>query len=166
MALLTNDDLRDIYESMVQPSGHQNPMQFMARILLNSGADPDYVGADGKVGLMPVLPSVATSMVGAPEAATLAGNLSATLAMDQLIFQNVTSEEMAYIKFELGVEASGHTRETKEEWKALPELTIQLRDKLYPPLATVEQVIRILTKRPDKVSKTRTAFYKKLIGER
>ena len=87
-------DLKMLYEAVIKSSGHPDRMGFMARIMLTSGGDPDYIDIEGKVGLMPVDPSVAAQAVGATDVQSVQGNITATLAMDMLIFQQTMDVEM------------------------------------------------------------------------
>ena len=85
--ILTDDELRGLYEAVIRGSGHPDPIGYMASIILTSEGDPDYIGADGKMGLMPVTPDYAASLVGATEVLSIQANVIATLAMDMLLFE-------------------------------------------------------------------------------
>ena len=158
---LSPDDLREIYEALIKPSGHPDPMGFMARIILTSGGDPDYVHVDGKMGLMPVTPDYAFNITGSKDVQSLQGNIMTTLAMDTMLFQNLKSLKMAIIKFHDGFDAESPSPETAEILEELPDARIEIRDAMYPPLATVADVIRLIT--PDdktNISNERLDFFK------
>lgn len=143
--ILSVDELRGVYESAVRASGHPDPIGYMARAILDSGGDPDYIGVDGKVGFMPVHPDYAAKLVGATEVQSLQGNIIATLAMDIILFQQTQDLRMSMILFHDGQDATQQASdETQDILDELDDARQHMHDTLFPRLATVEDVIKLL----------------------
>ena len=142
--MLSSAELREILEAVVLPTGHPDPMGFIARMVLFSEADPDYVDVDGKFGILPMTPDFASQLVGATEIQSLQGNIVAALAIDMLNFSVMNTLEEVIIAFhESGADTAGPI--TREALKELPQARVNMRELLYPRKATVKDVIKLLS---------------------
>jgi len=142
MSELTPQELRNIYEAMVAQSGHPDPMGYMARIMLTSGGDPDYIDADGRIGLMPVKPDIAAQTVGSNDVSSLEGNVMTTLAMDIMFF-----EQFKNIDAMINVFHSGGTEgdaATKIILQSLDEARMETNKLIFPRRATFDDVIQYM----------------------
>lgn len=162
--ILSVEELRGIYESVVRGSGHYDPVGYMARIILTSGGDPDYIDADGRMGLLPTSPNYAASLVGATEVQSLQGNVIATLAMDISIFQQTQDVDMALVLFHDGEDANASpSPETQEIIDNLPDARTVMYDTLFPRLAKVSDIISLLDGEGDTdVSSNELQFFEYL----
>lgn len=145
--MMTGNELRSLYESVVKQSGHPDPVGYMARALAFSDANPDYMDIEGKQGFMPVHPDRALKEVGAKNVSLLENNVPATLAMDMLYFDQFGRIEDMIVAFHEGIDAVGNpSDELRELLDNLPELRQSMIEIIAPRLATVDDVISILTK--------------------
>lgn len=159
---LNAEELRAVYDSMIRPIGHPDPIGFIARALLTSEGDPDYIDINGKMGFIPLDPERAMTELGVTEVQSLEGNISAALAMDIQNIQRVdTLEEMVVLTHD---GESAPSAETKQMLEELPQAKEEVHALLFPPLASVEDVIKLLRDTDvAKPSKTRMNFFKELL---
>ena len=157
---LNDEELRALYETAVRTAGHPDPVGYMARALVFSEADPDYLDVEGKMGFMPVHPDRAIAEVGARDVQSLQSNVAATLAMDILYFDQFQSLEEMIIAFHEGVEvvAEPRSEEMQELIENLPELREKMREIVLPRLATIDDVIKFMTNQPNPPKKQIEAF--------
>lgn len=164
---LSSRELLQIYESMIKPFGHPDPLGFITRVLLLSGGDPDYIDSDGNQGFMPVMADVAIEMTGVPEVQTLQNNLTATLTIDRLYFESLTSVDRMIIAFHFSEEEATGTL-TNEHLDFLNDVNEGRKESLailYPPIATVENVIELLNEDliDERLSTNEKSFFKTLL---
>ena len=153
--ILEQAELKVLYESVVKSSGHPDRMGYMARIMLTSGGDPDYIDISGRVGLMPVDPSAAAQITGATDVQSIQGNVLATIAMDMLIFQQTMDVEMMIREF--------HREDSDEILSELDEARIEVDKFLHPRRATVEDVMTMIADDEDEdVPHDRMIFFEAL----
>ena len=166
--ILDDEQLRQLYVGIIKPFQHPDPVGFVTRAILLSGGDSGF-WEDGFVGFMPVRPGDAAREVGASEVVTLSSNVSATLAMDRLNFDTYqTIDDMVLAlhfpdDFEQG-------KRTKEQTELLEEIENSREDTLFilePPLATVDDVIKLLKNNADAihVSEKQKEFFDFLLTE-
>lgn len=145
--MMSGNELRSLYESVIKQSGHPDPVGYMARALAFSDANADYLDIEGKQGFMPVHPDRALKEVGAKNVSILENNIPATLAMDMLYFDQFGRIEDMVVAFHEGIDAVGNpSDEMRELLDNLPELRKSMTEIVAPRLATVDDVISILTK--------------------
>lgn len=161
---LTDLQLRQIYQAVVKTSGHPDPVGYMARAIVFSDGDPDYVDIEGKMGFMPVTPDRAMEEVGSSDVQSLQGNILTTLAMDIQYFSNLKTIEGMVIAFHEGIAALQQQRseEMTDLLDALPQLRSDVLEILSPRLATVEDVIKLMLKNPS-VSASRLNAFKEIV---
>lgn len=147
--ILETQELLQLYEAVVKPFGHPDPLGYMARALLESEGDPDYIDVEGKRGFMPVDPARALEMTGASEIQSLQSNLVATLTMDRMLFEDYRSIDDMIIAFHYGDDAtSGDKTKSQSDFIALVNEGRQdVHRLMYPPFATVKDVIKALDER-------------------
>jgi len=131
--------------------------------LLLSEGDPDFA-EDGFVGFMPVRPGDAVEQVGVQEVQSLESNVTATLAMDRLNFDKYQSIDDMVLAMHFPddvLNPENRTKDQKELLEAIDEAREDIGEIINPPLATVDDVIRILQDNKDnvKVSKKRMDFF-------
>jgi len=164
---LTERELLELYEAVVKPFEHPDPLGYMVRALLVSEGDPDFIDGDGDRGFMPVNPSRATETTGVQEVQSLQNNVIATLSLDRILYENYQSIDDMIIAFHFGDEAVAeeYTGEQKAFLDAVNDGRPEVEDLLYPPLATVEDVIKLLSESESKkkMTKSRKDFFRKLI---
>lgn len=164
---LTPKQLLEIYEGVIKPFGHPDPLGYVSRALLESEGDPDFVDVEGKRGFMPVLPEVALEMTGATEVQSLQGNIVATLTMDRMLFDKYRSVDAMMVAFHFG-ESELRDEFTKKQ-KDLIELVNDSRtytqQLMYPPIAKVKDVIEILDERrvDKRLSSKEKSFFSYLL---
>lgn len=167
--ILTQTELLELYEGVVKPFGHPDPLGFMTRALLLSEGDPDYVNLSNEVGFMPVVPDRALDMVGASEVQSLQGNVVATLAMDRLNFDKYRGIDEMILVFHFGesVIQSGPNKEQRDFLNEVKEARPDTYDLLYPRMATVADVIEVLGKSnvDKRLTQGEVSFFEFLLGE-
>lgn len=154
--ILTAQELREVYEGLVLPFGHPDPIGYMTRAYLLSGGDSDYFGGDGKIGFMPVEPERAATMIGVQDVASLQNNVAATVMMDMMYFNMYRDIDNMIVAFHFGEEAvdevtgtyTGNIRAFLDE---VDNGRGVMREIVSPPRATLNDVLRMLK---DYVSKT------------
>lgn len=146
--ILAPSQLRDVYEALVVPMGHPDPIGYMTRAVVMSGGDDEYVGGDGKLGFMPVDPTTALEMTGNGNVYTLQDNVSVTVTMDLMFFQTYGRLEDMMIAFHFGEElipGDGVYRgRVKSFIDNVNELRKDMRDVVSPRRATVKDVFKLL----------------------
>lgn len=167
--ILSAEELQDLYEAVIKPFGHPDPLGFVTRAIIFSGGDPDYIDTDGLVGFMPVDPTLAMDMVGAQEVQSLQGNLVATLAIDRILFNEYKSINEMIVRFHFPEVQENvlETKQAKDLIKEVNETREEILDIMYPKLATVDDVIKLIQER-DKTTKltdNQSKFFDKLIGD-
>lgn len=162
---MTPEELRGLYEAVVKSSGHPDPIGYMARAMVFSDSDPDYIDVEGRQGFMPVHPDRAMQSVGSRDVQSLQGNVATTMAMDIMYFDQFGSLRDMMVAFHEGPDAVGSplSAEMKELMDALPELRDEIKKVVSPRLATVDDVIKILT-RKTTVSKKRIEAFKDILN--
>lgn len=163
MAELTAQELQDVYNAMVKPIGHPDPVGFMARALLRSGGDPDYIGVDGTMGFLPLDADRALAELGALDVQSLEGNIGAALAAD---VQNL--EKAGTLRGMMILTHDGDENPSPETQAMLDDLDaakVEMKEILFPRLATVEDVIMVLKARKTP-TKTRMNFFEGLLNGR
>lgn len=166
--ILPTEQLVQVYEGVIKPFGHPDPLGFMTRSLLMSEGNPDFIDVEGKQGFMPALPEVALEMTGATEIQSLQGNLIATLTMDRMFFDKYRSINDMMIAFHFGEDAALNERSGKQMSliNDVNEAREDTQDLMYPPMATVNDVIKVLDQsRVDRRLTTKeTNFFEYLLG--
>lgn len=146
MAVLTELELRQIYESIVKPFGHPDPLGYMVRAYLTSGCDPDYIGDDDKQGFMPVSMKQVKEVLGqTTDIASAQGNIMTTLTMDRILYDLHGSIENMILAFHFGEEnLPAPTSEMKSFLNEVTENRSNMENIVNPPRATVEDVFKML----------------------
>lgn len=165
---MTSRELRVLYESIVKPFGHPDPMGYMTRALIMTEGDPDYIGMDGKRGFMPVDPSRALEEVGVSDVQSLQGNVIATLTMDRMLFESyrTINDMIIAFHFDMGDE---ETWESQPKYKSFIKDIDDSRDDarlmVYPPRATVKDVIKLVSdsETDKRLDTTELNFFKRLM---
>lgn len=151
--ILTDDELRELYVGLVKPFQHPDPLGFMTRALLLSEGDPDFV--DGKDrGFMPLNGTYIIDTTGVPETQSLENNITGALAIDRLNFDQYKDVDLMVIaSHEEGVFDPNNL--TSEQNTFLSEIQDSREDVLRilePPLATIDDVVKLLTATRDNVN--------------
>ena len=160
--ILTTIELQDLFQAVIQNSGHPDPVGYLARVLLTSGADPTYVSIDGKLGFLPVHPNYAVQLVGATDVQSLEGNVTSTMAMDIILFQDLMDLEAMVIAFHDGLDAETTSEATQEILNNLEEAKVELYQVLFPRAARVEDVINMLSDGSTELTKKEELFFEGL----
>lgn len=160
---LSNQELRDLYEAVIYPSGHPDPIGYLARALLLSEGDPEFVADDGRVGFMPVLPSDAAKEVGAASVYDLQSNVIATIAMDIQRFADTVALDEVSDPMRIVIERASYG-DAEEVLAALPDARATVSELVDPPRATAEDVMRLLRDRNADVSTERLRFFGELMN--
>ena len=171
--ILSTEELRHVFEGTLKPFGHPDPTGFMARVLMTSGGDPDYISPEGDVGFMPVDPQVAADVTGNGEVSTLQGNLAATIAIDLKLYDQYQNISAMIIAFHFGAESvslsgpDGYGEEEAEFLELIQTSRQEAVDLIYPRLATVEDVVDLIksTFSGKDVSKKNLAMFEALLEQ-
>lgn len=146
--ILAPSQLRDVYEALVVPMGHPDPVGYMTRAVIMSGGDDEYVGGDGRLGFMPVDPRKALEMTGNGNVHDLQNNVSVTVTMDLMFFQSYGTLEDMMVAFHFGEElisGDGNYRgRVKTFIDDVNELREDMRKIVSPRQATVKDVFKLL----------------------
>ena len=156
---LTPTQLRLNYKSIIQAAGHPDPIGLMARILLLSEGDPDFIDIQGRMGLLP-LTAEQGMQVQVTDVQSLQGNLLAAIALDKMYFaQYGTIKDMiiATHSNDQGKLPSEY-RDLLTHYEEAKQSTSKL---LFPRLATVMDVMKLITT-PAKVNTKTFALFQKL----
>lgn len=163
---LTVSELQEIYESVIKPFGHPDPVGYMVRALLTSDGDADYVGLDGKRGFMPVDSKRAFDMVGSQEVQSLQGNLVTTLAMDRMLYtQEQGSIDKMVVAFHWGYASEEATKEQLEFLNEIQQERGDMYSLLFPRNATVKDVVEMIDSGlvNDKLNQVNKSFVERLL---
>lgn len=171
--ILSGQQLRDVYEALVLPMGHPDPIGYMTRAFFFSGGDPDYYGGDGKVGFMPIEPERATELTGNGEVATLQNNVSTTVVIDLMYFQQYGTVNDMMVAFHFGEDMispdGNYTGELGEFIETVNELRLSMKDIVSPRRATLKDVIKMLKdqlERKNKPSKGMMEVVERILEEK
>ena len=157
---LTTQELQQLYTALIKPSPHPDPLGLMARILMTSEGDPDFIDVDGRTGLIPIHPDRAMEVVGSVDTQTREGNLATAMAMDLLYF-----EQFGEIDTMIEMTHDGPSAETRAILQEIDQARVEVSELLFPPLATVEDVIRLLKdNEQEKPNKKRMKFFQGLLN--
>lgn len=164
---LTPTEIVELYEAVIKTSGHPDPLGYMSRALLFSQGDPDYIDAELNQGFMPVNVEDALTEVGAKEVQSLQSNVVTTLSMDLNFFTEFGSIDTMIIAFHSGRDAATTEPFTSDDQAlldAMPKMRENALDLMYPPLATVEDVITLITnnQRNNSLTAEQSKFFKVL----
>lgn len=147
MPLLSGPELRQIYEVLVKPMAHPDPIGYMTRAILTSGGDPDYFGHDNKLGFMPVSMEQVVKVLGqTTDISSLQGNILTTLTMDKLLYEQFMSIDSMIIAFHFGEEMVDSP--TGEATAFINDVNAGRSDMtvvINPPRATVKDVVQMLS---------------------
>lgn len=170
---LTGQQLKGLYQALVLPMGHPDPIGYMTRAFLLTGGDPDYVGGDGKIGFMPVEPQRAIEMTGNSDVTTLENNIATTIIMDLMYYQQYRTVDDMVIAFHFGEEAisvdGSYTGAFREFLDSVEELRPVVKDIIDPPRATLKDVIKMLKDQlsgSNKPSKAMMELVERILEER
>lgn len=166
---LTDEQLRELYFGLIKPFQHPDPLGFMTRALLLSEGDPDFVDGENR-GFLPLVSGYAVEQTGVPEIQSLDNNVIAALSLDRIHFdqyQNVDDMVIA-THYEGEVTPGVYTKEQTEFLNAIEDTRAELVDILEPPLATVEDVIKLIKSNEEGfgVSKKQLDFFCFLLESR
>lgn len=153
---LSNKELRTLYQSIIQVSGHPDPMGLMARILLLTEGDPNYMDAKGRLGMLPLYPEQGMS-VQIQDVQSMEGNLMAAIALDKQYFANYgTIKDMVIATH--SQDQGKLPPEYKDLWKHYAQGKELANNIIFPRLATVMDVIKLMTHNPKLNKLFLTAF--------
>lgn len=164
---LTQDEMIEIYESLVKPFQHPDPMGYMTRALLLSNGDPDFVNLKGELGFMPVSPKRAFEMTGAKEVQSLQNNVIATLSMDKILFEEYEGDlERMIVSFHWEDSSGNFSSEQSDFLEEVNSERNDMKDLLYPRLATVKDVIELLEDNmvDTRLNSSKKSFFEKLLN--
>lgn len=146
--IVSDTELRGIYEQVVMQMGHPDPIGYVTRAIMQSGGESQYIGGDGKMGFMPIEPERAKEMVGSTNMLDLYMNVMTTVTIDMMYFSQYNDIEDMIIAFHWGEEAvtdtDVRTKEQKQFLKDLEEGRQEIARIVSPPRATVEDVMRMI----------------------
>lgn len=145
--IISDADLRGIYDQFVRPMGHPDPVGYVTRAIMCSAGETEYMGGDGKMGFMPIEPARAQEMVGTTNMLDLASNVMTTVTIDMMYFDQYNDLDDMVIAFHFGEEDVGLGERTKEQrqfLKDLEEARPQIASIVSPRRATVEDVMRLM----------------------
>lgn len=146
--VVSDTELRGIYEQVVMAMGHPDPVGYITRAIMESGGDTEYIAGDGRMGFMPVDPARAKEMVGPSNMLDLYSNVMTTVTIDMMLFSQYNSLEDMVVAFRWGEEAinetGSYTKEQKQFLKTLDESRQDIREIVSPRRATVEDVMRLM----------------------
>lgn len=146
--ILSGQQLKGLYQALVLPMGHPDPIGYMTRAFFLTGGDPDYVGGDGKIGFMPVEPQRAIEMTGNSDVTTLENNIATTIIMDLMYYQKYQTIDDMVIAFHFGEESispeGGYTGSLRGFLDSIEELRPSVKYIVDPPRATLKDVIKML----------------------
>lgn len=165
--ILGAKELLNIYEGVIKPFGHPDPLGFVTRALLKSDGDPDYIAVDGSRGFLPIQPELTLEMTGATEVQSLQGNLIAALTIDRMFFDQFKSVDRMIVATHYGENAVEDEPRGKQK-KFIDQINDSREDTrllMYPPMATVSDVIGVLNpKNIDKrLNKNEKDFFELLL---
>lgn len=160
--ILSPREFKEVYQALVLPMGHPDPIGYMTRAYISSGGDTEYFGIDGKIGFMPVEPQRVATMVGNVDVASLQGNVVATITMDMMYYEMYGTIEDMIVAFHFGENAismDGNYRgEPRTFLDQVDEGRGSMRDIVSPPRATVRDVMKMIQQqfsgvnKPDKLT--------------
>lgn len=142
------NELRQIYEAIILPYGHPDPVGYVTRAILLSGGDPDFFGADGRMGFMPITPEQVAAVTGQTmQVASLQENIMATLLVDTVYFKQYASVRDMTVATNFGEEfIENETSQISEFLSSVNKNRPDVLKVLNPPKATVNDVINLLRK--------------------
>lgn len=164
--ILTDEQLRTLYQGVIKPFQHPDPIGFVTRALLLSEGDPDF--ADGEFrGFLPLIPSIALDRVGAVEVQSLQSNVVAALSIDRLNFEDYQNIDDMVIATHFPDQLVGQRSQAQIEFLSdIDEERSGVLEILEPRAATVDDVISVInnSRKSLNVSKDRLEFFEYLIS--
>lgn len=155
--ILDSLELRELYEGVIKPFEHPDPIGFVTRALLMSEGDDQYIGEDGRFGFMPMT-SEQGREVGVNDVFSLENNVTAALAYDR-----VKHDELGNINDMIKTFHFPDDELSKNE-SFIDEVDESRSDTysiMYPRFATRKDVIELLTEAsdPNKLTKQEKEFF-------
>lgn len=145
--IVSDTDLRAVYEQIVRPMGHPDPIGYIVRAIMVSGGETEYHSGDGKMGFMPIEPERAQEMVGTSNMLELPANVMTTVTIDMMYFDQYNDLDDMVVAFHFGEEAvndGNYSKEAKQFLKEMEESRQVIQEIVSPRRATVEDVIRLM----------------------
>lgn len=144
--ILSTNQLVELYEGLVKPFGHPDPLGYMTRALLTSEGDPDFIDVAGKRGFLPVLPELALEMTGVTEVQSLQSNIITTLTMDRMWFDQFRNIDKMIVASQFGPDEVNDelSKDQKVFVDSIDDARADTYQLMYPPMATVKDVIEVL----------------------
>lgn len=169
---LSDEELRVLYQGTVKPFQHPDPLGYMTRALILSEGDPDFVDGDDR-GFLPIRPQQVTDL-GVAEVQSLENNVIATLTLDRLNFDKYGTVDNMVLATHFPDEPllegdtlneSSRTSEQNQFLNDIEDARVDVLNILEPRLATVEDVIKVLSDNRDNmgISKERKEFFSYLL---
>ena len=167
---LEQAQLLELYEALVLPFGHPDPMGFMTRAALLSELDPNFVDGQER-GFLPIRADIALEMTGATEIQSLESNVIAALSMDRLNFEKYQTVDDMVIATHFPDTPPDPNNRTSAQTTLLNAIANERNDVvelIYPPLATVKDVVKLLKENKDNIDipEDQKQFFRMLIGEK
>lgn len=146
--ILSALELRNVYEALVLPMNHPDAIGYMTRALYMSGGDDEYYDGDGKVGFMPVDPRRAMELVGVQDVSALENNVSTTVLMDLMFYEQYGTIDDMMIAFHFGEESVSADGEYSGSLRRflgdINSMRSSVREIVSPRRARLGDVIRML----------------------
>lgn len=153
--IITSQQLTDVYVSIIETSGHIDPLGYISRAYLLSGGDINYYDEEGRIGFYPVKPQDAMDIVGSNDVSTLEGNIISTIGMEMVLIDSMGYDDA--IKFMTYGKSLKDINKVKDLIDGI----------IHPRLATVKDIIDMLKpylSKTQKVSDKEKKFFKELMG--
>lgn len=147
--ILQPAELLELYEGVIKPFEHPDPLGYLTRAIISSGGDSDFY-EDGRVGFMPVNPTTALQLTGANEVFSLQSNVVTTLSIDRLNFEKYQGVNDMILAFHFDDFQFGNvTRKQQQFIDEIDESRSEVNDLLFPRFATVDDVVKLLQDNQD-----------------
>lgn len=166
---LEQEELLQLYEALILPFGHPDPLGFVTRAALLSELDPNFVDGQER-GFLPIRTDIAAEMTGATEVQTLQNNVITALTIDRMNFdkyQTVDDMVIATHFPDLIPDPNNRTSAQTALLNAIADERNDVYEIMYPPFATVKDVVKLLKANQNNIDvpKERLDFFRMLIGE-
>ena len=167
---LEQEELLQLYEALILPFGHPDPLGFVTRAAILSQLDPNFVEGQER-GFLPIRPDIASEMTGATEVQSLQANVIAALTIDRMNFDKYQTVDDMVIATHFPDTVPDPMNRTSAQSALLNAIDSERNDVyeiMYPPFAKVEDVVKLLKANQNNmdIPKERLDFFSMLLGEK
>jgi hypothetical protein len=144
----SDPQIKEIYQALIKPFGHPDPIGFMCRAKMYSDWDSDFVDIySGKRGFMPMTDMFVQAILGQPtgDLTDLQINLQTALMVDMMLYSQVNSVPAMNYVFDTQDEAGFYNQASSDALNIeIDKLRPNVKRICDPPIATVSDIAKFV----------------------